>query len=187
MEKFKTIEMLGDRYEIGDAGTFVSNFGGKRTVLKQRLNHKGYCEVYTCKNGIRQKHYMHRLVYIAHKGPIPEGRQIDHLNGVKTDNRISNLEPVTNRENQIRHCRKRIGNGAKSEDIGVYWEEKRKRWNVRTTVVKGVVLHLGRYKTKEEAKKRYADVIADILLGKLSPELQARVDASIERKRNKAS
>jgi hypothetical protein len=41
----------------------------------------------------------HRMVWEAVHGPIPEGLQINHKNGVKTDNRIENLELVTASEN----------------------------------------------------------------------------------------
>lgn len=40
-----------------------------------------------------------RLVYEAFHGPIAEGIQIDHVNGTKIDNRLSNLEAVTCNEN----------------------------------------------------------------------------------------
>ena len=45
---------------------------------------------------------VHRLVYLAWFGPIPNGCEIDHLNGVKTDNRPCNLEAVTHKENMRR-------------------------------------------------------------------------------------
>ena len=43
----------------------------------------------------------HRKVYEAHVGPIPEGMMINHLNGVKDDNRVENLEVTDNRGNQL--------------------------------------------------------------------------------------
>jgi hypothetical protein len=42
---------------------------------------------------------VHRVVYRAFHGPIPEGLVINHLNGIKTDNRINNLEACTEAEN----------------------------------------------------------------------------------------
>lgn len=41
----------------------------------------------------------HRLVWEAVHGPIPDGLQINHINGIKSDNRISNLEVVSASEN----------------------------------------------------------------------------------------
>lgn len=42
---------------------------------------------------------VHRIVWESVHGPIPDGLQINHKNGIKTDNRIDNLELVTPRQN----------------------------------------------------------------------------------------
>ena len=44
----------------------------------------------------------HRVIYEMFNGKIPEGLQIDHVNGVKDDNRIENLQLVTHKQNQQR-------------------------------------------------------------------------------------
>jgi HNH endonuclease len=43
----------------------------------------------------------HRLVWRAANGPIPDGLVINHKNGVKTDNRIVNLELITQQGNVL--------------------------------------------------------------------------------------
>ena len=98
-------------------GYQVSNFGKVRGIdrlrkvntglrltkgqeLKQTFNKKGYPEVRLRKNGCHTR-LVHKLVASAFMIK-PEGcTQINHLNGVKTDNRLTNLQWVTQSENQL--------------------------------------------------------------------------------------
>lgn len=50
----------------------------------------------------RKTHSIHREVWKAFKGPIPEGYEIDHLNKDIRNNDISNLECVSKAENLLR-------------------------------------------------------------------------------------
>ena len=47
----------------------------------------------------RKSYYQHRFVYEVFKGPIPRCLQTDHINGVKTNNRIKNLQLLTPKKN----------------------------------------------------------------------------------------
>lgn len=51
--------------------------------------------------GRKQVVMAHRAVYQHWVGPIPDGHVVNHKNGVKTDNRPSNLEAVTQSENVL--------------------------------------------------------------------------------------
>lgn len=68
-------------------------------VLKLSLMNSGYLFIMLHKDGNNRNVSVHRLVFEHFKGPIPDGYQINHINGVKTDNRIENLEMVTGKQN----------------------------------------------------------------------------------------
>jgi hypothetical protein len=55
----------------------------------------GYVRLDTSKN----HYYVHRSVYETFVGEIPEGCEIDHINTIRTDNRLENLRCVTRKEN----------------------------------------------------------------------------------------
>lgn len=70
----------------------------KEKILKPKLT-RGYYEVGLYKNSIRKMYLVHRIVWEAFNGQIPEGLQVNHINEVKTDNRLSNLNLMTAKEN----------------------------------------------------------------------------------------
>ena len=45
----------------------------------------------------------HRWVWTQHHGEIPKGLQVDHINGKLDDNRIENLQLLTNKQNSQRN------------------------------------------------------------------------------------
>lgn len=76
----------------------------KGRVLKPILNNSGYLRVAIGRNGYQ---FVHRLVALAFIGERPEGMDINHINGDKTDNSPQNLEYVSRQENMA-HAR-RVG------------------------------------------------------------------------------
>jgi hypothetical protein len=89
-------------YEVSDQGN-VRHW--RRTcewkTLKAWAEHKGYLRVGLASGGYAKKVFVHRLVVLAFIGPIGADHQINHKDGVKTHNWVSNLEVVTNLENYI--------------------------------------------------------------------------------------
>ena len=90
-----------------------------RKPRKGYLNNTGYLffTIYLEKNK-NKKYASHRFVFECFYGPIEKNKQINHINSIRADNRIKNLEVVTASEN----CMK----SAKNKDIGFY-HKKAKR------------------------------------------------------------
>lgn len=96
----------------------------------------------------RKAYFSHRIIWYIMTGEWPG--QIDHINHVRWDNRWANLRDVAHQDN---HRNKPLQSNNKSGYHGVGWEKDRKRWGAAIKV-DGKKLHLGRFKTKEEAIKR---------------------------------
>ena len=90
----------------------------------------------------------HRLIWEMVVGPIPKGMQIDHINGKRSDNRISNLRLVTQAENSRNMKMLRTNT---SGVTGVTLGKKMKKWRARISDSNGQRIHLGYFHTKEEA------------------------------------
>lgn len=52
---------------------------------------------------------IHRVVYETFIGPIPEGFVVDHINNIKSDNRLENLQLLTPLENTLKYWETELG------------------------------------------------------------------------------
>ena len=93
-----------------------------------------------------RKHYAHRLAWLYVYGRWPED-QIDHINGIRSDNRIANLREATRAENQQNRA---IQRNSTSGAIGVNWHKRNKKW--RAEIKKhGKRTHVGYFDSIEDA------------------------------------
>lgn len=124
-------------------------YAGKKIVGYIRRD--GYVAIDFMVDGIRHKWSAHRLAWLYVCGDL-SNFQIDHINRVKTDNRISNLRlatPSQNTHNATAHKRSKTG------IKGVYWDKSRQKWHVEI-VRMNKKKHLGRFDSIEEATAVYA-------------------------------
>lgn len=84
-------------YYVSDLGHVRHAYSGH--ILRPDPNPKGYAKVDLYMDGRRWKAFIHRLVLAAFLGPCPPGHETNHINGLKDDNRLSNLEWVTSSRN----------------------------------------------------------------------------------------
>jgi len=100
-EQWREIE--GTEYSVSDAGRVASHKYGKWRVLKKTTFGTGYHRVDFRTNGNRRVIKVHVLVAETFIGAKPTDKhEVNHKNGIKTDNRVENLEWCSHREN-MRH------------------------------------------------------------------------------------
>jgi hypothetical protein len=127
MKIFKDIPGFEGYYQISNRGiaksierTTIRSDGLKQTfkgkILKPSVNEFGYMFVCLSKNGKIKMMRVHRLVASAFI-PNPENKpEVNHKNGVKSDNELSNLEWNTRIENVRHFCKTGLKKAFKGEE-----------------------------------------------------------------------
>jgi hypothetical protein len=106
-ETWKAIPGWEGRYEISDLGNVrsLSYRGVERKqplIMKTYICEWGYLHILFCSRGEKTHYRIASLVLLAFVGPRPEGKEVSHLDGVRTNNKLSNLIYETKHENHQR-------------------------------------------------------------------------------------
>ncbi len=113
--------LLKDFYYLGGELYYMDQTSGRAKNNGQVGSHKKGCYTRVKIGGIRYP--VHRIVWEMFYGPIPDNMFIDHINGVKHDNRIENLRLATNQQNQFNRPAKNIS-----------WCKQTQKWRVQLVI-----------------------------------------------------
>lgn len=96
-------------------------------------------------------YYQHRLAWLYMTGEMPDS-EIDHINGIRDDNRWCNLRLATSSQNGMNTALSSVNtSGVK----GVSWDKRNKKW-CATIKIDRRTIWLGRHLSIESAKKAIA-------------------------------
>ena len=147
MKKYPEIKKLNSMFSYNEeSGIVIRKLrAGRRGLVGAvvgSLSH-GYLEVRIDKENYR----LHRIIWIMKFGFIDENLQIDHINGIRDDNRIKNLRLVPHKDNGKNV---KMHNTNTSGITGVYWDNANNNWKA-SICVNGKSNHIGSYETILEA------------------------------------
>jgi hypothetical protein len=160
------VEVWGDvpdyegYYQVSDLGR-VKGFSRRNLIIKTQLSKIGYIYLVLKKNKISKTITVHQLVAITFLNHKPCGFRlvVDHINNVKQDNRLFNLQLLSNRENSNKERVKLSG-----KPLGVYRNKDSGSWRARIQHDKKDI-PLGSFRTQNEADKYYQNALKAIQNG----------------------
>jgi hypothetical protein len=100
-------KQIGNYIIYSDGKVFSLN---TNKFLKPNKGEKGYLRVRLLFDGKYINYRVHRLVAIAFLPKLEGKNQVNHINGIKDDNRLENLEWCNNQENQIHAHKNNLAN-----------------------------------------------------------------------------
>ena len=146
-----------EKYEASTLGNIRSNYFNKIKVLKPTLHKNGYYKINLSLNKKKITLKVHQLVAMAFLKHTVDKLSIvvDHINNIKTDNRVCNLQLLTNRENTS----KEIHGSSKYTGVSLNKNTNSYESKIRH---KGKLIYLGLYKNELDAAEAYQNYLKKI-------------------------
>jgi len=139
MEQLELIELKKSITYNPLTGEFIRKTGKQISIKPDKTT--GYLRIM-----VNRKHYLaHRLAWLYVYGYMPT--IIDHIDGNKTNNKLSNLREVSSLENQRNLT---LAKNNTSGVTGVSFSKSRNKWEAKIQV-NGKTIHLGRFIELEDA------------------------------------
>lgn len=126
IEKWASIKNWEGLYEISSYGR-VKNIK-TNNILKGDANSCGYRRVILYDKNRKQRFFIHRLVAEVFIHNFEDKPQVNHIDGDKTNNRLDNLEWVSQSENEIHAIRNKLKGSWRGEFIVVFEDGKIELW-----------------------------------------------------------
>lgn len=157
-EIWKDVDGHEGHYEVSDQGNVKSKRGLEERILKPWKDTGGYFAVGICKDCKKKNKKIHKLVAIAFLNHKPEGQAIcvDHINNIKTDNRLINLQLISHRENLSKDKK-----GGTSKYVGVHWYKASSKW-IAIISLNGKNKYLGYFTDELDAHNAYQKALKEI-------------------------
>lgn len=142
-EVWKDIPGYEGYYQVSDLGR-VKSYRNKEKILKGSF-FKTYRYICLCVDNNKKTNTIHVLIAIAFLNHKPDGHKIvvDHINNIKTDNRVQNLQLISHRENDSKDSTNKTG------ELGLY-VSKNGKFGARAFLNKKAY-NLGVFNTKQDA------------------------------------
>lgn len=149
MEVWKDVIGYENIYQISNLGKLKNKITNK--VRKLTINGSGYLLINLTKDFKETTFRFHRLLAI-HFIPNPNNYDcVNHINGIKIDNRLENLEWCSHRENMSHSA---LNRKKTSKYPGVSWSKMMNKWYAQIRI-NNKTIPIGYSSTEEEAYNNY--------------------------------
>jgi len=161
-EIWKDVKGYEGHYQVSNLGRVKSIKYGRERIMKFYKERDGYHILSLRKNGDRKTKQIHQLVAESFLNHTPNGNTmiVNHKNFKRDDNRLSNLEVITNRENTNK---KHIKTASKF--VGVTFKKATGKWQARI-YINGESKYLGNFTEEEKAAKAYEKALSELKFNK---------------------